>query len=703
MEGETSAEPAAVPSASTVAEKPATEGNELSASNSTEAGPVVQPPPVPPPAPVVNPPVTETSIILRPTISTVTTTATTTPTATAISVVNATGSDLGGQQYYVVVGADGTNSLVAGIPAGITNATSAQIQGTTVIGTVVGSTSRPGTTIPTANIIAQGGPVTIKRGTVRPGTLTTKSAPVLARAAVSIPKGHTIVPRAGQVVPGPAGTSATSGIVKMITVPALGSTAGQSTVSVYLPGPSAATATPLVRRASPTKAVPIKTITQPVQAARTVFHARPTVAAPAATTTAAPVVAAVTTSAPTTSTTTTVTPVIAAKKPAATRVAPTAAGKTTVAKPAAATAAARVLTNKNTTSADRAAQYRKAIGDSMMKLHKLETSIMKLNPDKATPFTVGEIFTQTAASFAKMASLTSHLSLDSQGPADKRRWSPELVTKFITTVTTFATSMKEIGDELKGRHEKQLIGSLKRKAETEGSAPKKTAAVSILKVPVVSAAKNPPAPNENLEPLKDAAVKMPSTSTSTPVPSAKEPKAGEEKVDETLATETTTSTASAASEPPTPASNALDNTVYLTPASEGTPQQSHTMSEATSQPSEKSATVETLETAEREKLPEKNAVRESPSTDIELGKPDVTTLNDLPVAENVVISEGIVEEGELVYGKVSKVVTLGLSFFQTFLEEAAVVESQKYGPEIIDRCSPVIVEQILESFLNNIF
>lgn len=131
----------------------------------------------------------------------------------------------------------------------------------------------------------------------------------------------------------------------------------------------------------------------------------------------------------------------------------------------------RTISSKNVTPADKSHQYKRAVAESLIKLRKIEKDIVQRNQekdkDKATPFTYGEIFHQAAAGFAKIASLTAHISLETMQPTDQRRWTPEMITKFLGALTTFASSIKEVGDELKTRHEKQVEVNLKRKAETE--------------------------------------------------------------------------------------------------------------------------------------------------------------------------------------------------------------------------------------------
>ncbi|OQV13314.1 hypothetical protein BV898_12425 [Hypsibius exemplaris] len=129
-------------------------------------------------------------------------------------------------------------------------------------------------------------------------------------------------------------------------------------------------------------------------------------------------------------------------------------------------------------AADKMIQQKRQVVESIVKLRKIERVMVNAKPDQATPFTYGEIFHQAAVSFSKMASLTTHISLESQSPAEQRRWSPDLINKFLNSINTFAGSLKEVGDELKKRHETQLVNNLKRKADTEVTNAKKLATVS---------------------------------------------------------------------------------------------------------------------------------------------------------------------------------------------------------------------------------
>ena len=152
---------------------------------------------------------------------------------------------------------------------------------------------------------------------------------------------------------------------------------------------------------------------------------------------------------------------------------------------------------------DKMVQQKRHLAESVVKLRKIERVMVAARPDQATPFTYGEIFHQAAVSFAKMAALTTHISLESQIPAsaaamaDQRRWSPELIHKFVGAINTFAGSLREVGDELKKRHEGQLVANLKRKADTEMAANvmKKLAATAvaaaIMDRPVAVAAVSP--------------------------------------------------------------------------------------------------------------------------------------------------------------------------------------------------------------------
>lgn len=107
------------------------------------------------------------------------------------------------------------------------------------------------------------------------------------------------------------------------------------------------------------------------------------------------------------------------------------------------TVTAKVL-NKPLTSYDKALQQKRALLESVTKFRKVEKAMLVGRPDQSTPFTYAEIFHHAAVSFSRMASLTTHVSLESQTSMEQRRWTPELINKFVSSINTFATSLKEV-------------------------------------------------------------------------------------------------------------------------------------------------------------------------------------------------------------------------------------------------------------------